>query len=121
MNSDLIKNLCPAPAPELVSAAWIKPGRSIWHWLTGGGPKLAEQHPWINGTNQLSYEYYLVDDGWRDWNGGGDNARQAMEEVVTYAKSQSVDIWVWWVRVIFSNPPTARLTSNPPKAWASWA
>lgn len=95
VNTDVIKNLCPAPAPELVNAPWIRPGRSIWHWLTDGGPKLDQQHKWIDGAKQLGYEYYLVDDGWRDWNGGGDNAWNALAEVVSYAKSQNVDIWAW--------------------------
>ena len=95
VNSDLVRNLCPAPAPALASAGWIQPGRCVWHWLTGGGPKLEEQKTWIDGTKQLGYEYYLIDDGWRDWNGGGDNAWKAMEELVKYAKSQDVRIWVW--------------------------
>lgn len=95
VNSDVIKNLCPAPAPELANAAWIRPGRSIWHWLTGGAPKLSEQKGWIDGTKQLGYEYYLVDDGWRDWDGGGDNAWNALEDLVKYSKSQGVDIWAW--------------------------
>lgn len=95
VNSDLIKNLCPPPTPELANATWIKPGRSIWHWLTGGGPKLEEQKTWIDGTKQLGYEYYLIDDGWRGWNGGGENAWKAMEELVNYAKTQDVKIWVW--------------------------
>jgi alpha-glucosidase len=94
-NSDIIKNLCPPPAPELVNAPWIRPGRSIWHWLTGGGPKLGEQKAWIDGTKAMGYEYYLIDDGWRTWNGGGDNAWKAIEELVAYAKSQGVDIWAW--------------------------
>jgi alpha-glucosidase len=95
VNSDIIKNLCPPPLPELAQAAWIRPGRSIWHWLTGGEPKLAEQHRWIDGTKELGYEYYLIDDGWRKWNGGGTNAWNALAEVVAYAQSRQVDIWAW--------------------------
>jgi alpha-glucosidase len=95
VNSDIIKNLCPPPSPELANASWIRPGRSIWHWLTGGRPKLEEQHTWIDGTRKMGYEYYLVDDGWRDWNGGGDKAWDAMTDLVKYAKSQGVNIWAW--------------------------
>jgi alpha-glucosidase len=96
VNSDLIKNLCPAPSPELANAAWIKPGRSIWHWLSCYcAPKLSEQRWWIERTREMGYEYYLIDDGWREWNGGGDNAWQAMEETVAYAKTQNVAIWAW--------------------------
>lgn len=96
VNSDLLKNLCPAPAPELAHAGWIKPGRSIWAWLSCYcGPKLEEQKWWIDRTREMGYEYYLIDDGWRDWNGGGDNAWQAMAELVAYAKSQNVAVWAW--------------------------
>lgn len=95
VNSDIIKNCCPPPAPELAHADWIRPGRSIWHWLTGGAPKLDEQKAWIDGTKAMGYEYYLVDDGWRDWNGGGDNAWAALADLVKYAKSQGVDMWAW--------------------------
>lgn len=96
VNSDLIQNLCPAPAPELANAMWIKPGRSIWHWLSCYcAPKLDVQKWWIDRTKEMGYEYYLIDDGWREWDGGGDNAWQAMEETVGYAKTQNVAIWAW--------------------------
>jgi len=96
VNSDLIKNLCPAPAPELAQANWIKPGRSIWHWLSCYcAPDLSQQKWWIDRTRELGCEYYLIDDGWRDWNGGGDNSWQAMAETVAYAQSQNVKIWAW--------------------------
>jgi len=95
VNTDIIRNLCPAPAPDIAQADWIRPGRSIWHWLTGGAPKLDEQKAWIEGARDMGYEYYLVDDGWRDWNGGGDSAWKALEELVGYARTQHVDIWAW--------------------------
>lgn len=95
VNTDIIKDLCPPPAPELAGADWIKPGRSIWHWLTGGSPILDEQKSWIDGAKEMGYEYYLVDDGWRNWNGGGDNAWDAMAGIVDYAKSKNVSIWAW--------------------------
>lgn len=95
VNTDVIKNLCPPPPAELANAAWIRPGRSIWHWLTGRGPKLAEQPGWIDGAAALGFEYYLIDEGWRNWDGGGDKAWDALGEVVRYAKSKGVGIWAW--------------------------
>jgi alpha-glucosidase len=96
VNSDIIRNLCPPPAPELASASWIRPGRSTWGWLSCYcGPKLEEQKDWVDRTKALGFEYYLIDDGWRDWNGGGDGAWSAMADIVKYAKSQGVDIWAW--------------------------
>jgi alpha-glucosidase len=95
-NSDIIKNLCPAPSLGLTKTDWIRPGRATWGWLSCYcGPKLDEQKAWIDRTKELGFEYYLIDDGWRDWNGGGDGAWAAMADVVKYAKSQGVDIWVW--------------------------
>jgi alpha-glucosidase len=43
----------------------------------------------------MGYEYYLVDDGWRNWNGGGDAAWQALGDLVQYARQQGVGIWAW--------------------------
>ena len=63
--------------------------------MTGGGPKLEEQKTWIDGTKAMGYEYYLVDDGWRDWNGGGYNAWAALAELSKYARSQGVTLWAW--------------------------
>jgi alpha-glucosidase len=96
VNSDIIKNLCPPPSPELADAPWIRPGRSAWGWLSCYcGPKLDDQKAWIDRTKALGFEYYLIDDGWRDWNGGGDNAWNAMAGVVSYAKEQGVGVWAW--------------------------
>ena len=95
VNTDVIRSLCPPPSVDFSHATYIRPGRSIWHWLTGGAPKLEEQHTWIDGTKQMGFEYYLVDDGWKRWDTGGEKAWEALAEVVRYAKSQNVDIWAW--------------------------
>lgn len=109
VNSDIIKNLCPPPAPELANAPWIRPGRSIWGWLSCYcGPKLDDQKWWVDRTRDMGFEYYLIDDGWRDWNGGGDNAWKAMAETVAYAKTQNVAVWAW-VHCKYVHQPEARL------------
>jgi alpha-glucosidase len=96
VNSDIIKNLCQPPSPELANAAWIRPGRAAWGWLSCYcSPKYEEQHEWVDNTKKLGWEYYLIDDGWKKWNGGGTNAWNALAEVVQYAKSQGVDVWAW--------------------------
>ena len=95
VNTDVIKDLCPPPPADLANAPWIRPGKSIWHWLTGGAPKLAEQRDWIDGASALGFDYYLIDEGWRKWNGGGDKAWEALGETVRYAKSKGVNIWAW--------------------------
>jgi alpha-glucosidase len=62
----------------------------------------------LDRTKALGFEYYLIDDGWRDWNGGGDNAWNAMAELVQYAKGQGVDIWAW-VHCKYVHKPEDRL------------
>jgi len=91
VNSDLIRNLCPAAPLELAKASWIQPGRSSWQWWSSGGPKYSEQHQWVDWTKQLGFEYYLVDEGWKSW---PDNWA-GLKEVCDYAKTHGVKIWAW--------------------------
>ena len=95
VNQDVLRSLCPPPSVDFSHATYIRPGRSIWHWLTGGAPKLEEQHTWVDGTKQMGFEYYLVDDGWKRWVNGGESAWDALAELVRYAKTQNVSIWAW--------------------------
>ena len=95
MNSDLIRNLCPAAAPELAKATWIQPGRSSWQWWSSGDPNYAEQHQWVDWTKQLGFEYYLVDEGWKNWKDNGRDKWACLREVCNYAKTNGVKIWIW--------------------------
>ena len=95
VNSDMLRNLCPPPAPELANASWIKPGRSTWHWMVTGRPILSAQNQWVDWTKSLGFEYYLIDDGWRDWRDGDKTAWDCMESVARYAQTQNVQIWAW--------------------------
>jgi alpha-glucosidase len=95
VNSDLIRNLCPAASPELAKAAWIQPGRSSWQWWSSGGPIYADQHQWVDWTKDLGFEYYLVDEGWRSWKADGKDNWECLREVCDYAKTRGVKIWLW--------------------------
>jgi alpha-glucosidase len=95
VNSDLIRNLCPAAPKELAKAKWIQPGRSSWQWWSSGDPIYSEQHQWVDWTKQLGFEYYLVDDGWKRWKADGKDAWACLREVCAYAKTNDVKIWAW--------------------------
>jgi alpha-glucosidase len=95
VNSDLIRNLCPAAPPELAKAKWIQPARSSWQWWSIGDPLYADQHQWVDWTKQLGFEYYLVDEGWKNWKAEGKDNWACLSEVCDYAKSQGVKIWIW--------------------------
>lgn len=106
VNSDLIRNVCPAPSKELAKATWVQPGRSSWQWWSSGGPKYSEQRQWVDWTKQLGFEYYLVDEGWKSWRENGKDAWACLKEVCDYAKTQDVKIWAWVNSSDVSNPTT---------------
>jgi alpha-glucosidase len=92
VNTTLVQNLNSPPAdPLLASADWIRPGRSSWQWMAIGSPRQDDQKQWVDMTKQLGYEYYLVDEGWEHWT----TPWPALAEVVAYAKTQNVKIWLW--------------------------
>lgn len=95
VNSDIITNLCPPPPPELANADWIKPGRSLWQWWAIGAPRLDDQKQWVDAAKRLGFEYYLIDDGWRQWSAPGKDQWQCLKEVIDYGKSQGVASLVW--------------------------
>jgi len=119
VNSDIVRNLCPAPRADLAKAKWIQPGRSSWQWWSSGGPVYADQHKWVDWTKDLGFEYYLVDDGWRNWKADGKDNWACLREVCDYAKSRGVKIWLW----VNSNeiPNSAKRTNLLDRAVATGA
>jgi len=95
VNSDIVTNLCPPPSDELANADWIKPGRSLWQWWAIGAPRLNDQKDWVDAAKKLGFEYYLIDDGWRNWRSEGKDQWQCLKDVIDYAKSQGVGPLVW--------------------------
>ena len=95
VNSDLLRNLCPNPAPELINADWIKPGRAGWNWWSTPTLVYNQQHQWVDWTKELGFEYYMIDAGWTRWQDGTKDAWACLSEVTSYAKSVGVNIWIW--------------------------
>ena len=120
VNSDLLYNLCPSPSPELVNAAWIKPGRAAWNWWSTPSLVYDQQHQWVDWAKQLGFEYYLIDAGWTRWKDGTKDAWDCLTEVASYARSAGVNIWIW----VHSNEVTkeadrTRIFDNAVKAGIS--
>ena len=92
--SDLVRRLCPPPT-NAKSIAIAKPGRSIWQWLPANSPKYAEQKDWYDKTAALGFEYYLIDDGWRDWRDGADDQWACLKKAIDYGKSVGVKTAMW--------------------------
>ena len=94
VNSDLVTNLCEAPAPGL-DFSWVRPGRVLWQWWSVGSPKMEDQSGWYDAADRLGWEYYLIDDGWRMWRQPGKDQWQCLKEVIDYGKSKGVESIVW--------------------------
>ncbi len=94
VNSDLIMNLCESPNP-FYDFNWVKPGRVLWQWWSVGAPKYKDQKKWYDAAARLTWEYYLIDDGWRLWGQAGKDQWQCLKEVIDYGKSKGVQSIVW--------------------------
>lgn len=94
VNSDLIMNLCPAPNPSY-DFSWAKPGRVMWQWWSVGEPKFDDQKNWYDAAARLTWEYYLIDDGWRTWRQPGKDQWQCLKEVIDYGKTKGVKSIIW--------------------------
>lgn len=99
VNSDIVSNLCPAPDktlfPNGMHTAWIKPGRSLWHWWSMENPSYEAHKSWIDATSKMGLEYYLVDEGWWHWKKEGQDNWEMLKEFVDYANQRHVGVWVW--------------------------
>lgn len=93
-NSDIVKNLCPAPTCAK-SVELAKPGRCVWQWLSSGDPVLGEQQWWYDRTKELGFEYYLVDDGWRNWREGDKDQWACLKKWIEYGNKIGVKTAVW--------------------------
>ena len=94
VNSDLIRRLCPPPI-DAKAISLSRPGRCIWQWLPSGDPKYAEQRDWYDRTRDLGFEYYLIDDGWKNWRDGGKDQWECLKSAIDYGKSVGVKTVMW--------------------------
>lgn len=107
VNNKILADVSDKPDPELfpegAQTSWIKPGRSVFTWLTEGGIErlsLATHRKYIDGASELGLESVVVDDGWELWattekEANGRTKWEMMKELVDYAHERNVDIWVW--------------------------
>ena len=95
VNSDAVHNLCPPAPKKLREAPWIRPGRAVWSWWSQGTGDLALNKRYVDLGARLGFEYNLVDAGWEKWKDGARGKWELIRELVDYARSKGVDIWLW--------------------------
>lgn len=80
-------------APLYEANTQYKYGKSTWSWIVWQDASMNwnDQVAYINLAAQLGYQYILIDAGW-DQQIGYDK----MEELVKYAQSKGIDVFLWW-------------------------
>jgi alpha-glucosidase len=102
VNCDIISNVSPPYDiklfPQGYNTDWIKPGRSVWSWLAKPRSITLENMKHFSDlAAKLGFEYNLVDEGWSNWKDSVNNKDcwDMMKELVDYAATRGVKIWVW--------------------------
>ena len=98
---------------QIEEVSWIRPGQTCWDWLNGipygadvtfkGGVNLETYKYFVDFASRNGIPYILMDEGWalntRD--PYHTNPKVNMPELISYAKSKNVGIFVWlpWLTV----------------------
>ncbi len=105
LNNDLVYLL--ASKNKITNTDWIKPGKVAWDWwnamnLSGVNFKTGfntETYKYfIDFAAKNNIEYINIDDGWSDWfDLTKVTPKLNMDELIEYAKSKNVGIFLWCV------------------------
>ena len=114
VESNMVVNLNPPSA--IADTSWIVPGKTAWDWWSGqvvknvpfqGGMNTETMKYYIDFSARNGFPYMLVDAGWAPSAGAayGAGRRESdltkfkpqidIPELVQYAKSKGVKIWLW--------------------------
>ncbi len=93
VNSAILPNLCPPPAPQLFSdglkTPWIRPGRAVWRYLDGGPGGVDGMKEFTRLAGQLGFQHHVIEGFWSRW------SPDEQKDVADYAKAQGVGLWFW--------------------------
>jgi len=112
IESNMVLNLNPPSA--IADTSWIKPGKASWDWWSGPYDEGVNFRPgkntetikhYVDFSSKAGFEYFMLDAGWAVVNRGGPSdsgvdltkvrAEIDMPEVLAYAKSKKVRLWLW--------------------------
>lgn len=101
--SDLCANVTDATIndPSGKKWEWVIPGFSSWDWggQQGGGISnrdnfdLAKQY--IDFAAYMGWKYFTLDDGWRSCDEYAGGPEKYVKDIIQYAKSKGVEVWLW--------------------------
>jgi alpha-glucosidase len=92
-NSDVIYNVAPAPDAKLFpngfKEEWMKPGRSVWGYLTDEPRTLEGMKNLSRLAGELGFEYHTVEGHWARW------TEEERKELVDYSNQHNVKLIFW--------------------------
>ncbi len=109
VTSNTLENLNP---PSIVEdTSFIKAGTSAWSWMAENDstkdPKRCREY--VDYAAEMGFDYYLADGGWP--------GTVDIPELVKYAESKGVKIWIWEHSAAIRSPEIAEEKLS---LWASW-
>ena len=92
-NSDVIHNVAPAPDARLFpngfEESWMKPGRSVWGYLTNEPRTLEGMKNLSRLAGELGFEYHTVEGHWARW------TKAEQKELVDFSNQHNVKLIFW--------------------------
>lgn len=92
-NADIIHNVAPEPDPKLFpngfAEPWLKPGRSVWGYLTNEPRTLEGMKNLSRLAGELGFEYHTVEGHWARW------TKEEQKELVDYSNQHHVKLIFW--------------------------
>lgn len=80
-----------AEASKIEDISWIRPGRASWEWWSSkGGRTVSGLKKFIDLSDEMNWEYSLVDAGWGRMPDG------TIDDVIDYADSKNVGLLFWY-------------------------
>ena len=107
VNCDIVHNVAAPPDPKYfpngLKTGWVKPGRSVWRYLDGGGEGTPEgMKEFSRLAGELGFEYNLLEGFWAKW------PESQLKELVDYSRERGVKIIVWRSRSALGDEKSIR-------------
>lgn len=109
--------------PLYEASTQFQPGRGTWSWILWQDESinLTDLKKYVDLSKAMGYEYVLVDNWWdtnlpkREESKNG-NAKGNIEDLIEYAHSQGIDVWLWYSSSGYWNDivqgPTSRMSNS---------
>jgi alpha-glucosidase len=90
------------PESEIADTSWIRAGRASWDWWNGSlGPDGKRAYTtegmkyYVDFAAKSGFEYMMLDAGWSEHDITKLNGKVDVPELVRYAKTKGVKVWIW--------------------------